>query len=169
MRGNVVHTQQVADQQIALYGEPWAGRIRRLLDGYRIPQSRLAGVVGLSAPMLSQLINVQRVKISNPTVFARIVRLEEIANQHAGDPAALAAGLDEVAASTPVLSTVRSGLHGAESGGREAAASHLAGYSGHALAAAAAAAEAAGDRQLAGVLREAGGRAVGPRDSSHVP
>lgn len=164
-----MHTQQVADQQIALYGEPWAGRIRRLLDGYRIPQSRLAGVVGLSAPMLSQLINAQRVKISNPSVFARIVRLEEIAQECAGDRTALAAGLDEVAASTPVLSTVRGGLQGAASGGREAAVSHLAGYSGPALAAAAATAEAAGARELAGVLREAGGRAVGHRDSSHVP
>lgn len=101
-----MHAQQVVNQQIVLYGEPLADRFRRLLLDLGISQSRSAAIIGLSAPMLSQLINAQRVKISNPSVFARIVRLEEVAQQCAGDRSGLDAGLAEVAASTPVLSTV---------------------------------------------------------------
>ena len=66
------------EQQRALYGESWADRLGRLMAAYRLSQARLAGVIGLSAPMLSQLITGHRVKISNPAVFGRIVRLEEM-------------------------------------------------------------------------------------------
>lgn len=97
----------IAQQQQQLYGQAWAPRLRGLMERYAIPQSRLAAVVGLSAPMLSQLINAQRVKVSNPAVLARIVRLEELGGQRAGNSAALAAALDEVAGSTPTLSTVQ--------------------------------------------------------------
>ena len=50
-----------------------------LLAAYRISQARLAGALGLSPPMLSQLMSGQRAKISNPAVFGRLVRLEELA------------------------------------------------------------------------------------------
>ena len=76
-----------------MYGENWADRFGRLLRGYGIPQSRLAAVIGLSAPMISQLISGQRVKISNPAVYGRIVRSGGAARSpgvQAGDPAVLA-------------------------------------------------------------------------------
>lgn len=98
----------VIAQQTALYGEPLADRFARMLATYRIPQSRLAQVIGLSAPMLSQLASGQRVKISNPAVYARLLRLEETASSPAvrsGDPMQLNAALDEVAASRPQLTT----------------------------------------------------------------
>lgn len=98
----------VLAQQTALYGEPLADRFARVLATYRIPQSRLAQVIGLSAPMLSQLASGQRVKISNPAVYARLLRLEETALSPAvrsGDPAQLRAALDEVAESHPHLTT----------------------------------------------------------------
>ncbi len=104
-----VHQQSVNAQQLQMYGENWADRFGRLLRGYRIPQSRLAAVIGLSAPMLSQLISGQRVKISNPAVYGRVVGLEEqLADPgvQAADPTVLARVLDEVAASHPALTTM---------------------------------------------------------------
>jgi len=104
-----VHQQSVNAQQLQMYGENWADRFGRLLRAYQISQSRLAAVIGLSAPMISQLISGQRVKISNPAVYGRVVRLEERLTDPAvtsGDPRQSAAVLDEVAASHPALTTM---------------------------------------------------------------
>ena len=68
-------------RQVELYGEPLRDRFRRVIDVYGISQRRLAGVLGLSAPMLSQLISATRTKIGNPAVYERLVLLE----QRAGD------------------------------------------------------------------------------------
>ncbi len=104
-----VHQQSVTAQQLQMYGENWADRFGRLLRGYGISQSRLAAVIGLSAPMISQLITGARVKISNPAVYGRIVRLEELLATPGTDLADAAARgriLDEVAASHPALTTI---------------------------------------------------------------
>lgn len=66
-------------QQIEWYGEPLGTRFRRLLERLEVSQAALAGTLGLSAPMLSQLMSGQRAKISNPAVLARLLRLEELA------------------------------------------------------------------------------------------
>ena len=63
--------------QIEWYGEPLGDRVRSLLDRLGLSQSGLAGVLGLSAPMLSQLMSGQRAKISNPTVLHRLMAVEE--------------------------------------------------------------------------------------------
>jgi len=107
-----VHQQSVNAQQLQMYGENWADRFGRLLRGYGVSQSRLAAVIGLSAPMLSQLISGQRVKISNPAVYGRVVRLEEQLADPAvrsGDPGHLGRVLDEVASSHPALTTMTMG------------------------------------------------------------
>ncbi|MHA3703769.1 DNA-binding protein [Jatrophihabitans sp. YIM 134969] len=99
-------------EQIRLYGEPLAQVFGRVLTAFGIPQSRLAEVIGLSAPMLSQLASGRRVKISNPAVYGRLLRLDELARRPEvanGDPAARTAGLAEVAASQPSLTTRSSG------------------------------------------------------------
>ena len=104
-----VHQQSVNAQQLQMYGENWADRFGRLLRGYGISQSRLAAVIGLSAPMISQLITGARVKISNPAVYGRIVRLEQLLATPGTDLADAAARgriLDEVAASHPALTTM---------------------------------------------------------------
>lgn len=96
-------------RQVDLYGLSWSERLHRVMTAYRLTQARLAAVIGLSAPMVSQLISGQRVKISNPAVYARVVRLEELAGSagvRAGDPAEIARVLDDVAAATPTLTTV---------------------------------------------------------------
>lgn len=63
-------------RQYEWYGEPLGERFRRLLDQLGFSQAQLAAVLGLSAPMLSQLMSGQRAKISNPAVLSRLVELE---------------------------------------------------------------------------------------------
>jgi hypothetical protein len=109
--GQRSHQQSVSAQQLAMYGESWADRFGRLLAGFGVSQSRLAAVIGLSAPMISQLMTGQRVKISNPAVYGRIVRLEEMLSTPAvrqGDREHIARLLAEVAASQPSLTTMNS-------------------------------------------------------------
>jgi len=66
--------------QLEWYGEPLGERFRRLLTRLELSQAQLAGVLGLSAPMLSQLMSGQRAKISNPTVLSRLLQLEATVN-----------------------------------------------------------------------------------------
>jgi len=111
VHGQRSHQQAVSAQQLAMYGESWSDRFGRLLAGFGVSQSRLAAVIGLSAPMMSQLITGQRVKISNPAVYGRIVRLEEMLSTLAvrnGDREQIARLLSEVAASQPSLTTMNS-------------------------------------------------------------
>lgn len=70
-----VHARNL-DLQLQWYGEPLGDRFRRLLDRLELSQAQLAAVLGLSAPMLSQLMSGQRAKISNPAVLSRLLQLE---------------------------------------------------------------------------------------------
>jgi transcriptional regulator with XRE-family HTH domain len=65
--------------QTEWYGEPLGERFRRLLERLELSQSGLATVLGLSPPMLSQLMSGQRAKISNPSVLHRLTAAEELA------------------------------------------------------------------------------------------
>lgn len=65
--------------QAEWYGEPLGERFRRLLDRLTLSQAQLADVLGLSAPMVSQLMTGARAKISNPVVLARLAVLDELA------------------------------------------------------------------------------------------
>lgn len=88
------------------YGEPLGDRVRRLVVAYAVSQAQLAEVLGLSPPMLSQLMSGRRAKIGNPAALARMVMLERrvLTPQVAsGDPAAIRAVLDEVRRSRPTL------------------------------------------------------------------
>jgi transcriptional regulator with XRE-family HTH domain len=100
-----VDVPAVLAAQTEMYGEPLGRRFGRLLSVYGLSQARLAAVLGLSAPMLSQLMSGQRAKISNPAVLGRLVRLEELAGSVAGDAAAREAALAEVQGSRPTLQT----------------------------------------------------------------
>ncbi|NUL44726.1 DNA-binding protein [Cellulosimicrobium funkei] len=91
--------QRLAQQQ-AIYGISLSERFGDIMTTYGLSQRTLARVLGLSAPMLSQLINAQRIKIGNPAVYERLVMLEE-----RQDEADLTRVLAEVEASEPVLST----------------------------------------------------------------
>jgi transcriptional regulator with XRE-family HTH domain len=88
--------------QRRFYGEPLGDRLRRLLGALGVSQTVLADTLGLSPPMLSQLMSGRRVKIGTPAVWGRLVMLEErVAGGLAGDRAAVVALLAEVRAAEP--------------------------------------------------------------------
>lgn len=102
-----VSSENIA-QQIKLYGQPLSERFGNVVAAYNITQRRLAEVLGLSAPMLSQLNSGRRIKIGNPAVYERLVMLE-----HGVGAEDREAVLRRVAAAQPVLSTtqIRSGMN----------------------------------------------------------
>ncbi|WP_328540854.1 helix-turn-helix domain-containing protein [Streptomyces sp. NBC_00344] len=71
-------TARARDLQRSWYGEPLGALFRRLIDDLGLNQARLAAVLGLSAPMLSQLMSGQRAKIGNPAVVQRVQALQEL-------------------------------------------------------------------------------------------
>lgn len=110
-KGSPVDEQLAVARNVALqrewYGESLGDRVRRLVVAFDCSQAQLAEVLGLSAPMLSQLMSGRRAKIGNPAVLARMVMLErrvltpEVAS---GDPAAIRAALEQVRESRPTVS-----------------------------------------------------------------
>jgi transcriptional regulator with XRE-family HTH domain len=74
-------TAQNLQLQTDLYGEPLGDLVRRIAGRLGLTQARVAEVIGLSAPMLSQLMSAQRVKIGNPGVVFRLQALDEFAGQ----------------------------------------------------------------------------------------
>ncbi|NPC95260.1 DNA-binding protein [Nocardioides sp. zg-DK7169] len=63
------------DEQRRLYGEPIGALVRRVTAGLGLNQSRVAEILGLSPPMLSQLVSGHRVKIGNPLAVSRLQSL----------------------------------------------------------------------------------------------
>jgi predicted transcriptional regulator len=74
-------TARARELQRSWYGEPLGALFRRLIDDLGLNQARLANVLGLSAPMLSQLMSGQRAKIGNPAVVQRVQALQDLAGQ----------------------------------------------------------------------------------------
>ncbi|MDG9701112.1 DNA-binding protein [Streptomyces sp. DH37] len=74
-------TARARELQSQWYGEPLGTLFRRLIDDLGLNQARLATVLGLSAPMLSQLMSGQRAKIGNPAVVQRVQALQELATE----------------------------------------------------------------------------------------
>ncbi|GAA2384204.1 DNA-binding protein [Streptomyces glaucosporus] len=72
-------TARARELQSQWYGEPLGVLFRRLIGDLGLNQARLASVLGLSAPMLSQLMSGQRAKIGNPAVVQRVQALQELA------------------------------------------------------------------------------------------
>ncbi|GAA1187919.1 DNA-binding protein [Nesterenkonia xinjiangensis] len=69
------------EAQRAAYGEQLSEIFGRVKQAFGMNQSELAGILGMSAPMLSQLNSAQRVKIGNPAVLQRLQSLDELAEQ----------------------------------------------------------------------------------------
>lgn len=101
------------------YGEPLGTLFRRLINDLGLNQARLATVLGLSAPMLSQLMSGQRAKIGNPAVVQRVQALQELAAEVArGDVSASDATrrmeeIKQTAGGNVLNSTVQTGTPGA--------------------------------------------------------
>ncbi|MHA6805233.1 helix-turn-helix domain-containing protein [Salinifilum ghardaiensis] len=88
------------------YGEPLGDRVRRLVVAFRISQAQLAGVLGISPAMLSQVMSGSRAKIGNPSVLARLVMLERkvlIPGVASGDAEAIELALHDVRSSRPTV------------------------------------------------------------------
>ena len=104
--------QQVVQRNVALqrqwYGEPLGDRVRRLVVAFDVSQAQLADVLGISPPMLSQLMSGRRAKIGNPAVLARMVMLERrvlTPDVASGSREAIRRALDEVRDSRPTVSS----------------------------------------------------------------
>ena len=107
---SAVDDHKIVQRNIALqrewYGEPLGDRVRRLVVAFDVSQAYLAEVLGISAPMLSQVMSGRRAKIGNPVVLARLIMLErkvltpEVA---AGSKEAIRAALEDVKASRPTV------------------------------------------------------------------
>lgn len=98
--------QRNVAQQREFYGEPLGDRVRRLVVAFDVSQAQLAEVLGLSPPMLSQLMSGRRGKIGNPAVLARMLMLERrvlTPGVASGDPAAIRQALEEVRDSRPTV------------------------------------------------------------------
>ncbi|WP_371404134.1 hypothetical protein OHA10_00385 [Kribbella sp. NBC_00662] len=111
-------------QQIELYGEPLGETVRRVLGPLGLTQGGLAQLIGMSAPMLSQLVSAQRVKIGNPAVMSRLRAASELADlaiaSEIGDHE-IPAELDRIRETTGGLTTSGSTGHlprGGEAVGR---------------------------------------------------
>src|SRR5437763_16659469 len=107
----LVEDHKIVQRNIALqrewYGEPLGDRVRRLVVAFNVSQAHLAEELGISAPMLSQVMSGRRAKIGNPAVLARMIMLErkvltpEVAS---GRPAALQRALEDVREAKPTVS-----------------------------------------------------------------
>lgn len=71
-------------QQRELYGEPLRDLADRVMGALGLTQGRLAQTLGLSAPMLSQLLSGRRTKIGNPAVVQRLYALLELVDEAPG-------------------------------------------------------------------------------------
>lgn len=101
---------KIVQRNIALqrewYGEPLGDRVRRLVVAFDVSQAFLAEVLGISAPMLSQVMSGRRAKIGNPVVLARIIMLERkilVPGVAAGHRDAMQQALEDVRDSRPTV------------------------------------------------------------------
>ncbi|MDG4857465.1 helix-turn-helix domain-containing protein [Streptomyces sp. T-3] len=69
------------ERQREWYGAPLSEIFGALRQELGLNQAQLASVIGVSAPMLSQLISGQRAKIGNPAVVQRTRSLQRLATE----------------------------------------------------------------------------------------
>ena len=69
------------DAQQRLYGQPLGVLLRRYAAALQVTQARLADLLGVSAPMLSQLSNGRRVRFGNPAAVQRLQAMESAVRQ----------------------------------------------------------------------------------------
>lgn len=98
--------QKNIELQRQWYGEPLGDRVRRLVVAFDVSQAFLADVLGISAPMLSQVMSGRRAKIGNPAVLARLIMLERkilTPGVASGDQEAIDAAMQDVKESNPTV------------------------------------------------------------------
>lgn len=101
--------------QVALYGAPLGDLCRHLMTALGLTQAQLATTIGLSAPMLSQLMSAQRVKIGNPAAVQRMQAMSALVDDvEAGRVSTddVGAHLDEIRTVSGILTTTSSRITG---------------------------------------------------------
>ncbi|MGH3657461.1 MAG: hypothetical protein ACRDUA_12440 [Micromonosporaceae bacterium] len=93
-------------RQAELYGEPLGDLVARTAVQLGLTQARIAAALGVSAPMLSQLMSGQRIKLGNPLAVQRLQTLVQLGGNVAAGlvPAAeVPAQLADIASQTAPL------------------------------------------------------------------
>lgn len=148
-------TVDALEQQRALYGAPLSELGATVRTGLGLTQGKLAEALGLSAPMLSQLMSGQRVKIGNPAVVHRLQRLLDLARE------GVSLSPDEIQGRIAAISEEQSTLTGAAIDDTQTVRALAASATVEQLLSTAEAAEASGAGVLADQLRRAAGVARG--------
>jgi transcriptional regulator with XRE-family HTH domain len=95
--GDVDAVRRNRELQRRFYGEPLGDRLRRVLGALDVSQAVLAATLGVSSPMLSQLMSGRRVKIGTPALGRLLLLEQRVASGGTGSgPAAVARLLEEV-------------------------------------------------------------------------
>ncbi|GAA1751812.1 DNA-binding protein [Aeromicrobium alkaliterrae] len=79
-----------------LYGEVLGDVLDRCRTVLGLNQSRLAAVLGISAPMLSQVMSAQRIKIGNPAAVRRLQVMVDVLEDVASGTVTVDAALELV-------------------------------------------------------------------------
>ena len=72
---------EVLEEQQRLYGATVGESVTRITAGLSLSQAAVARVLGVSAPMLSQVVNGHRVKFANPLTVQRLRSLLDLTEQ----------------------------------------------------------------------------------------
>lgn len=95
-------------QQADIYGAPLGDILGHCAAVLGLRQQGLAGLLGLSAPMLSQLMTGHRIKIANPTAAERLRLLVDLVGQvDAGEltPEAVVERMQGTVVASPLTAT----------------------------------------------------------------
>lgn len=84
--------------QAEMYGEPLGDLIGGCAATLGLTQGRVAELLGISAPMLSQLINAHRIKIGNPAAVHRLQAMYSVSQRVAAGEQSVADGVRELEA-----------------------------------------------------------------------
>lgn len=88
---------RVREQQRQLYGAPLNELLQRCAGVLQVNQGQMARLLGVSAPMLSQLINGHRIKLANPAAGVRLVALVQAVEAVSAGELSVAQAMESVA------------------------------------------------------------------------
>lgn len=95
------HASRNRAEQTRLYGAPLGEVVDSLTQRLGITRAALAALLGLSAPMVSQLASAQRLKIGNPAAVQRLQWLMELSEDVVADRLTAQEAMALVSADTP--------------------------------------------------------------------
>lgn len=88
----------VHEEQRRLYGAPLRDVIGQLTETYGISRRRLAQILGVSPPMITNLAAGNRIKLGNPSAVQRMQRLLEMASDVRSGQVSATAAVEQIEA-----------------------------------------------------------------------